>query len=1133
MKLLSLLLFVACMQVYATGHSQTITLHEHNVKLEKVFRAIKAQAGITFWYEDQLLQKARKVDVDVTNATLAYVLEICFKDQPLQYNIIDQTVVIRNKPVPIILEKDEPLPANVPPPINIRGRITNEAGEPVVATIAVKGTTNAATSNNNGEYVLNNVDEKATLVITAVNIETVEIKINNRSVINISVANKVKESEQVIVAYNRISARSNVGAVTVVTGEQIQTLPNRSFDKSLQGLVPGLQITQGNGQPGGGVGVFQLRGIATGADPNSGGTYARHPLIVVDGVPVIQEPFSNTSSIQAPNTNPLAQLNPSDVETISVLKDAAAIALYGAKASNGVIIVTTKKGKAGKTVIGFRHQTDISTRLKDNAQMLNQDQYLELLYETYRNSNPGYYTDAVILADLKTKFPTRADGSFYPQSNWLDELYTNAAITQVNELNISGGNGRTTFYFNAEYTKQDGIDKGSGYDRKSIRFNYDSRPNNWSRVSFNTTNSYNVQHNGTDYAEIVTSRMSPLNPVRDEKGDYIYQFQWGGATPNDINTISGYFPNPKAVQDLNLSRINTFRSLTNMSAEAKFLKYFSFSTTIGIDFMLAEGRLRTHPKLSLGSGQTANTGSITGTSLRLANVINTNQLRFDRKFGLHSVGVIAGHEAQLKTRSNMSIGLTNISGNPLTEELQTGTLSSGSGSGGKETYLSYFAQGNYGFRDRYFISGSWRTDGSSIYGENNQFGSHWSAGFGWVASSEKFMRSANRWLNYFKIRGSIGSAGNSAGIQSTNRLTRLALVNLPTGVTLVVDAPSSLTPNPSIRWEKTYAINLGVEMRAFNERLSVTTEIYKRRTRDVLGTVALAPATGYTSLRTNLGILSNTGIEISATIQAVKTKNFNWSMTVNWSSNKNRLLKSAYPLESTSSLSPQIVSATSITVNAPGKNYNSFYLVRWAGVDPATGRPLWYDSTGKPNSNYAAAKPEFVGKPQPDGFGYISQNISYRGLTLSVGINYQYGFQLYADPTNNRLNNDGKDPFINQNANALDRWQKPGDIARNPRRLLFGLSGGVADNSDANSTRYMLDGDFVRLSNINLSYSIPKTILKRTPVSDVRVFVQASNLSTWTKYSGRQDPESAGALGRVSSIYPLARAYSLGIHINL
>lgn len=1129
MKLSVLLLLGFCLQAGANGYSQTVSLSVKNEPLTKIFKEIKKQTGVSFIYGKHFVSDASRVSLDVKNQPLDKVLDLLFKDMPLAYEIDNGFVVLSPK----VVSNNPPPPAkeNLPlPPITVRGRIVNENGEGVTASVLVKGTKNGTASNSDGYFELKEVDEKATLVISGVSIETQEVKVDNRATINITAKIKVGEGEEVIVAYNKISARSNVGAVTVVKGEEIQKLPNRSFDKSLQGLVPGLQITQGTGQPGGGVANFVLRGIATGADPSLG-TQARHPLIVMDGIPLSQEPISTSSAIAGvPNNNPLAQLNPSDIETITVLRDASAIALYGSRASNGVILVTTKKGKEGKTRIGFRHQTDISERLKGNQDMLNQQGYLELLYEAYRNTNPAQYTDAAILADLKTKFPTRADGSFYPQEDWLGTLYRNNALTISNELSVSGGNARQIFYLNLEYTKQNGIEKSTGFDRKSIRFNYESRPMNWLKLGINTTGSYSVQEVGSGRSENSANRISPLNPIRNENGNFIYQYQWGGANASNPNTISSFSINPVAEQELGLNRNVAYRSMARLIAEARFLKYFTFSTLSGADLMVTESKERVHPKFSETFGLAVNTGRLTRRNTRSANLITTNTLRFDRKWSRgHSLNILAAHEAQIKTNNFISLTKNNISTNPLTEELVAGTSVTGAGLSTKETLLSYFGQVNYGFKERYFFSGSVRTDGSSLFGDNNRFGSHWSVGGGWIVSSERFLRSANKWLNYLKLRGSIGSAGNSSAIINTLRYHQLYLFDLA-GQIAVASDPST-APNPGIRWEKTLSWDAGIDAKLFKERLTIGVDVYNRKTTDVLGTFAIAPATGYTTLKGNIGDLKNYGIELSFSATVLKIKDFQWNIAGNWAMNKNRLVKSYYEKETVGG-SPSVVTATSISANVRGENYNSFYLVQWAGVDPATGKPLWIDSTGKPSSNWAAAKPVIAGKPQPDGFGSFSQNFSWKSITLSMIFNYQYGFQVYADPGNNPIVNDGIDPFINQGTSALDRWQKPGDIAANPRRLLFGSVGGVSDNATAHSTRYLIDGDFVRLANLSLAWQLPANMIKRLHLSSANIYLQGSNLTTWTKYTGRQDAENASSVGRASAIYPLQRAYSIGVNVN-
>lgn len=1110
-----------------------ITIRQQNVPLEKVFQTIEKQSGYRFFYNETLLLGAGKVTLNLQNASLHEALEACFRNQPLSYAIVEKTIIVKRRPeqqpsAPTTAAVSFPKPGKI---IAVRGKVTSNNTPVAGATVTIKGTDNGTSTDNDGVFTLPEVEENSTLVISSVSHTMREIKLNGQTYIAIDLAKRTDDlDEAVVVAYGTTTTKRNTAAVTVIKGEQIQNLPNRSFEKSLQGLVPGLLITQGTGQPGGGVANFVLRGVATGADPTNG-TIARQPLVVMDGVPLFQDPIASTSVLQTPNNNPLAQLNPSDIETITVLKDAAAIALYGSKASNGVILVTTKKGKEGKTRIGIRHQTDIAERLKGNQDMLNQDEYLELLYETYKNTNPTLYTDAVIYQDLIKKFPTMADGSFYPQTDWLNELYKQNAITVANELSVSGGNARQTFYLNLEYTKQDGVEKSTGFDRKSIRFNFDSRPTSWLKFGVNTTASYSVQNVGMGYSESGASRISPLNPVRDEYGGFIYNFQWGGASPSDINTIGSYFPNPAANQALNFSRNISYRGMTRLSGDAKFLKYFSFSTLLGLDFMLTESKQRIHPKLSEGYGFATDAGNIVGRNTRVANLISTNSLRFEKNWAnKHTLNILAAHEAQVRNNGLLAISLIGIGSNPFTEELQTGTVSNASGVTTKETLLSYFGQATYGFRNKYFLSGSIRRDGSSLFGENNQFGAHWSFGGGWVANSERFMQFTRGWLDFLKFRGSIGSAGNSSAIINTMRYHRLQLINF-INATAVVSDPT-FAPNPSIKWEKTFTWDAGMDVRIFKERMSFSVDVYNRKTTDLLGSIVLAPATGYSSFRTNIGNLKNTGLELSFSASIIKTKNFQWNLNANWSKNKNRLIKSAFPLETSSGTNPQNVNSNSITVNAPGKNYNSFYLVQWAGVDSENGKPLWVDSTGKLSSIWTAAKPEFVGKSQPDGFGSVSQSFSWKSLTLNMMFNYQYGFQVYADATNNPLANDGLDPFINQGKSALDRWQKPGDIANNPRRLLFGKIAGVSDNSTANSTRYLIDGDFIRLANVSLTYQIPRLLLERVKLSSANIYLQGSNLATWTKFSGRQDPENASALGRISSVYPLQRAWSLGVNLN-
>lgn len=602
---------------------------------------------------------------------------------------------------------------------------------------------------------------------------------------------------------------------------------------------------------------------------------------------------------------------------------------------------------------------------------------------------------------------------------------------------------------------------------------------------------------------------------------------WG--TSSDLAANSSYWANPAAAQQLNFYRNQSFRSLSKLFVEVKVFENFTFSSNLGSDFMLTETKFKIHPKLSVGYGYADGSGAITAQNFRSANIITSNLLRYDRTFATnHSLNVLLAHEAQIRTNNNLRVDKIDIGTNPNTEELLAGATSNGGGLSTKETLLSYFGQVNYGFREKYFLSASARRDGSSLFGENNLFGTHWSAGAGWVISSEPFIDKNLEWLNYLKIRGSLGSAGNSAAIVNTMRYNWLEMLTF-NGQTTIIPITNT-APNPSIQWEKTLSYNLGMDLKLFQERVNLTADRYTRKTSKLIGSTVLAPATGYSNSKTNIGDLKNNGLELSLSVDVIKSKDFRWNLSGNWSANKNRLINSFYPIETVNG-GPG-VGPTSIIVNGVGENYNSFYLVRWAGVNPTNGQPQWIDSTGKYTSDWSAAKPEFVGKPQPDGFGSVSQTLTWKGISLYIFFNYQYGVQVYADPSNNPLVNDGIDPFINQGKSALDRWQKPGDVASNPRRLLFGNTNGLSDNGTMPSTRFLMDGDFIRLSNLSISYQLPPRLTNRLLLSSCNIYLQGSNLATWTKYSGRQDSENANATGLIYSVYPLTRSYSVGLNVN-
>lgn len=1101
MKLLPILFLSCFLHVNVLAFDQEITIKKENASLETVFREIEKQSPYRFFFNETLMKQARPVTIDVERASLSEALEACFKMQPaLTYAIVEKTIIVKRREankeaIDLKSNKFELL-------AEVRGTISNEKGPVSSATIMVKGTEKATSTNSAGEFVLHDVEAKATLLITHISHETQEIRLNGRGLLSILLSEKIAElDEQIVVAYNTSTKKSNVGAITVVKGEQVRDLPYRSVDKSLQGLVPGLLVTSGTGQPGGGLSNFVLRGIATGTDVMTGSA-ARNPLIVIDGIPVNQEPIQwNYSLGETSVYNPMAQLNPSDIESVSVLKDAAAIALYGSKASNGVILITTKKGKLGKATFSFRHQTDISARLKGKINVLNRQEYLDLLFETYRNTDPSL-TDEQIMDDLKNQFPTKADGSLYPETDWAGLLYSKRALTISNEISMSGGTEKSNYYMNTEYTKQDGIYGKTGYDRMSIRFNFENRPQNWVKLGVNTSLSYNVQ----DYASILSGSYStglaifnsPLNPAYLEDGSYY------------LNFVQPYeAANPLAAIEYNINRNTSYRGLTKIYGEFSFLKNFKLSTSVGIDFTLVEAKEKSDPRLFDEGTSSFGSGRIQERLTRDANLITTNMLRYDKLFGKdHTVNLLVGQEAQTLNRKFIEGGATDLI-IPSYIQLSNGGLSFASGDVNKQTLLSYFSQANYGFQNKYFFTGSVRKDGSSRFGERNRYGTYWSAGLGWIITGEQFMKKATSWIDYIKLRGSIGSAGNSFAI---DRFTRYDVLYSNIYLTKVAATPTS-PGNLDIKWEQTFTWDAGLEAKFWNSRISLTADIYQRKTSDLIYSTNLPYTTGWMSISDNIGDMKNKGLEFSLSVDVIKNRNFGWNINANWSTNKNILVKANVPLAAISG---------GVLGNEEGRNFNSFYMIRWAGVDPADGSPQWIDSTGKANSSMSAVKKEFVGKPQPDGFGAINTFVQYKNFSLSASLYYQYGFQIY---NSGLLTNDGALPYTQQDKRALDRWQKPGDIAANPKRLLYNFAAYDV------STRHLYDGDFIRLQNVSLSYNFPKKVVERLGLGMLRIYAQGHNLALWTKYPG-EDPGNTNVQGSTSLAYPNQRTFSLGLNVN-
>lgn len=1116
----SFLSFLFLLLISVDGYSlpdYKVTLKAEKVALKHIFRDIEQQTGLYFMYSTTHLKEEEKVSIHVTDKKLDEVLHALLDARGIRWELKDKAIVLR------VAEKRDMSFATIGEVNVLKGTVVNKEGIPLPgASLQIKGSKSGTITDVNGNFSLQHVPDNAVLLVRYTGYETKEIKIDGRDALTVELEASINGlDETVVVAYGTTTQRSNTSAITVVKGEQIQSLPNRSVDKSLQGLVPGLLVTNGTGQPGGGVSNFVLRGITTGTDAFFGST-VRNPLIVIDGIPVTQDHFQQviSSAVTAIN-NPMSQLNPSDIETITVLKDASAVALYGSKASNGVILITTKSGKPGKTIFSFRHQTDIASSLRGNIDMVTEEQYMELLYETYKNTNPTLWTDEAIRRDLYTKFPYRVTGtdtSFYPAPNWFNELHNRNAVTVSNEISMSGGNEKTKFYVNVEYLKQDGVVKETGFNRKSLRFNLESKPIEQLKIGIGSS----LSHTSQDYSNPLETTsayalgyiMSPLNPVRLEDGIYKLNYAWG-ATQSATSQVA----NPAALAEYNINKNQAYRGITKVYGELSLFRYFTLSSILGLDFMLGESKEKFDPRL-ISSGKLG--GYIRELNTRRNSIINTNTLRFNRTWrATHTLEVLAGQEAQIRDQKELQGEVTGTEATfPYYEEINSPgyTQNTARGRSGKQTSLSQFGQTNYGFRNKYFLSASIRRDAASVFGEQQRWGTYWSVGSGWVISEENFLRHSGNLLSYLKIRGSIGIAGSAGAISNSTRYEQLEVRKFE-GQTALVPASlgNGISGNPNIKWESTFTWDAGLEAKLVDSRLSLTADVYSKKTSNLIYNSILPLTTGYLNVLNNIGDLNNFGVEISLSANIIKSRGFGWNVQATWSTNNNKLIKANVPLTTLTG---------GLLANEEGKNFNTFYLKQWAGVNPDDGKPQWRDSTGKPLNTYADAPRMFVGKPQPDGFGSIINTLSWKSFSISANLYYQYGFQIYDQSLQNSMLNDGTTPYVNQISKGLDRWQKPGDIAQNPVRKLNNNDGGSRQ-----STRYLFDGDYIRLKNVSLGYLFSKSILQKIRLNSLRVYVEANNLAIWSKYPGL-DPDNSNVGGAIAFSYPTQRTFSFGVNTS-
>ncbi len=944
----------------------------------------------------------------------------------------------------------------------VSGKVTDENGNPVAnASVTIKETGTGVSTNMSGDYLIQ-LDSKAkTLVFSFVGKGTQEITIGTKTTINADLKQEGRSlDEVVVVAYGTQIKKKVTGAVSRVDGSELENKPFTSVDQMLQGKVAGLQSVSPTGQPGG-IQQVRIRGIGS-------ITAGAAPLYVVDGVPINTGDFARLNN----TSNALAGINPNDIESVSVLKDAASASIYGSRAANGVILITTRKGRAGKskvridTEFGFGNTAYVN----DLAKPLTRDEYFTLTREGLVNAGTSP-------ANIESTLNSLGYNNTYNE-DWVGNV-TRQGTTQTINASLSGGDSKTTFYTSGGFFDQKAVVIGSDFKRYSGTFNIRHKASQKFSVGINTTGSYIRQNSPSQSSNF-------RNPVADAYWLRPSQNAYNADGSLNISTTTfNQLYNPLAIVEYDRIMLNNVKVLANVSGDYQLYKDLKFSTKLGIDFINIEEERYDNP--FFGDSRTVG-GRMYNYDTRVANWLWSNLLNYRHDFlASKDLGVdfTVGYEAQKSKQYQIT---ARGEGVPSTTGVELPVPSSPSVAQGARTdysFVSLLSMLQLSYKTKYSLSGSVRRDGSSRFGSNNRYGTFWSVGAAWNLEQEAFLRDV-KFINALKLRASYGVNGNAEIGNYTWKGTYIynANYNQQPG-----SAPN-VVENPDLTWEINKPFNVGIDAVVWEGRVTLNADYYIRKTEDLILNDPLSltsgfynATTGLASVSANVGSMENKGWEFQLNVIPIRTRDFTWDVNFNIALNKNKI----------TSLRNNADILSLPNIRRVGEDFQSIYTRLWAGVDPATGAPLWYVDATKnaTTSNVTTVQRAIIGSGSPKGFGSLSTSLTYKGFSVDAQFNYQYGNIVY-DNWGFIGWSDGFNPQLNKIQKQLRRWQKPGDVTDIPKYVYGG-----AQNSNAESSRWYYKGDFVRLRDLTVSYQVPKTITDRIKLDNVRFYVRGTNL--WTK----------------------------------
>ncbi len=1134
MKLLSLMLFAAGLQVAAEGNSQGITYEGNKVAITNVFKAVEKQTGYVFFYPYNIIARAKPVTIHVKNASLLEVLNICFKEQPLTYTIKDKTIALGSKENELSSKMDANSAAADPELITVTGKVLDENEKPLAgASIAVKNSKIGTISGADGVFILKDIREDAVLEIsfTGYGKETARISATKEGsgfgavkFIKINLKKSTDPLEEVqIMAYSTTTKRNQIGNVTTINAEEIAKHPVTNPLLALQTNTPGVYVTQSTGNPGGYVDV-KIQGVNSLLSGSE-------PYYVIDGIPFVDQQDLMSSGLDylnnsndnsgSPNAHtpsggatglspggrlnykqrtyagsPFALINPKDIESITVLKDAVATSIYGSKAANGAILITTKKGKPGATAFNFGISTGIS-RTARKMKMLDLAQYLEMRNEAQYNGRNDPGAERRPKYDLDVWDTSKA-------TDWLKSIVAGTGINTSYTASISGGTAATSFRISGNYDRILVANANYPFTRGNISINLSgSSPSQ--KLTYTTSVMYGFNNNHAAPPDLYSDayKLAPNTPNLYNKDGSL---NWGTDSLGNAT-----FQNPMASIYRKYNQVSNMLKL-GFNLEYRISKHFNFTSAFGSNLLISNdfstiSKLSFPPNSLNSQGRGPNNSAQTATN-RSTGITANPQINYSSNLGRIAVlnAFVGSTFSTNKTNSQSILGEGYINESGMLDFRQATKLSVITQQNVYNS-VALIGSANLSIKQKYLVDFSISKNGSSRFGSKNKFNTFWSMGAGWILSDEKFFKPLKPIISFAKLRSSYGITGNDQ-IGNYGTFVRYETIVGTMYQNMFGYYPPELA-NPYLQWELTKKANIGLDISFFKNRINININAYRNRSSNQLVSTSIPSQTGYTFIRENLpALVQNAGIEIAFSGTIIKSKYFTWSTTYAFTKNLNKLIRF-----------DNLENSPYANIFVVGKPLDILHLFQYEGINPATGKPQFKDASGKLTDIPDESKDRYVIKSPFPGFNAgIGLNFMIKKISFNISLSYvtkEGPSQKYGDLPG----------FVgrNQPVYVLRRWRKPGDITDIPK---FGTSFN-ADRTIQSSTAAYNKISYLRVNDIGFNWALPASWSKKFHLKSSSFTINTANIFTITKYFG-SDPEMAALRG-----VPIQKQVNMALNIGL